>query len=74
LSERWYFRLPVKGVISRAKGQAQLWALKQQNGQEVWQVEAGQLANVAPVLAGADLYVRTVDGQVLAYEAVETDR
>lgn len=60
-------------VITRAAGQAQLRALNRQNGQAVWQVEDGQLANAAPVIAGQQLYVRTVDGRVWVYEpAVET--
>jgi len=59
-------------VITRAGGQAQLRALNRQDGREIWQVEDGQLANAAPVIAGHQLYVRTVDGRVLVYEqAVE---
>jgi outer membrane protein assembly factor BamB len=60
-------------VITRAAGQAQLRALNRQNGQAVWQVEDGQLANAAPVIAGQQVYVRTGDGRVWVYEpAVET--
>jgi len=54
-------------VITRAGGQGQLRALRLSDGQEIWQVEDGRLANAAPVVAGGRVYVRTVDGRVLAY-------
>jgi outer membrane protein assembly factor BamB len=77
-SELWSFRvtdfisLPAIAtgqifVISRSGGQAKLHALDIENGQELWQVENTRLSNAAPVVAGGQLYVRTVDGSVLVY-------
>lgn len=55
-------------VITRAGGGAQLRALSREDGEASWQIEEGRLSNAAPVVAGGRVYVRTVDGQVLAYE------
>jgi outer membrane protein assembly factor BamB len=54
-------------VITRAGGKSQLRALRLADGREVWKVESARLANAAPVVAGGRVYVRTVDGRVLAY-------
>jgi outer membrane protein assembly factor BamB len=54
-------------VIGREGGQAKLYALAEANGQALWQSENTRLANAAPVVAGGQLYVRTVDGSVLIY-------
>lgn len=55
-------------VVTRAGGGAQLRALSRGDGEASWQIEDGRLSNAAPVVAGGRVYVRTVDGQVLAYE------
>ena len=54
-------------VISREGGQAKLYGLSEASGQELWQSENTRLANAAPVIAGGQLYVRTIDGSVLVY-------
>ncbi len=55
-------------IITRAGGTSQLRAVTMAQGQEIWLADRPAFANAAPVVAGGRLYVRTVDGQVLAYE------
>jgi outer membrane protein assembly factor BamB len=54
-------------VVTRVGGKSQLRALNLADGQEIWQVENIRLSNAAPVVAGGQVYVRTVDGSVLSY-------
>ena len=54
-------------LITRAGGNGQLRALRVADGQEVWQSDNVQIANAAPIVASGHVYVRTVDGRVLAY-------
>ena len=54
-------------VVTRVGGKSQLRALNLADGQEIWQVENMRLSNAAPVVAGGQVYVRTVDGSVLSY-------
>jgi outer membrane protein assembly factor BamB len=54
-------------VVTRAGGRGQLRALRLSDGQEIWRIEEARLANAAPVVAGARVYVRTVDGSVLVF-------
>jgi outer membrane protein assembly factor BamB len=54
-------------IITRVGGKSQLRALNLADGQEIWQVENTRLSNAAPVVAGGQVYVRTVDGSVLSY-------
>jgi outer membrane protein assembly factor BamB len=54
-------------IVSRSGGRAKLYALDVLTGQELWQAENTRLANAAPIVAGGQLYVRTVDGSVLVY-------
>lgn len=54
-------------VVTRSGGRGQLRALRLSDGQEIWQMEDARLANAAPVVAGARVYVRTVDGSVLVF-------
>jgi outer membrane protein assembly factor BamB len=54
-------------IITRVGGKSHLRALRLADGQEIWQIENLRLANAAPVVAGGQVYVRTVDGSVLAY-------
>jgi outer membrane protein assembly factor BamB len=61
-------------VVTRAGGQAQLRALDRSNGQEIWQIVDERLSNTAPVIANGQVYVRTVDGRVLIYEAEKVER
>jgi len=56
-------------VITRADGGSQLRALQLNTGEELWRSDNAPLANAAPVAAGHAIYVRTVDGNVLAYGA-----
>jgi outer membrane protein assembly factor BamB len=56
-------------VVTRSGGRGQLRALRLSDGQEIWRIEDARLANAAPVVAGARVYVRTVDGSVLVYAA-----
>jgi outer membrane protein assembly factor BamB len=60
-------------IVTRAGGKGQLRALNRSNGQELWQVEDKRLSNTAPVIANGQLYVRTVDGRLLIYEAEEVE-
>jgi outer membrane protein assembly factor BamB len=55
-------------VITRAGGNGQLRALRPNSGEEIWQSDAIDLANAAPTIAGGQVYVRTTDGSVLAYD------
>jgi outer membrane protein assembly factor BamB len=54
-------------IITRAGGKSQLRALSLADGQETWQIENVRFSNAAPVVAGGQVYVRTVDGSVLSY-------
>ena len=54
-------------IITRAGGNGQLRALRLSDGQEIWQSDHVQIANAAPIVAGGQVYVRTIDGNVLAY-------
>lgn len=54
-------------VITRVGGRSHLRALNLADGQELWQVENTRFSNAAPVVAGGQVYVRTVDGSVLTY-------
>jgi outer membrane protein assembly factor BamB len=54
-------------LITRTGGQTQLQALNRLDGQETWQTVNARLSVAAPVVAGGRVYVRTVDGRVLAY-------
>ena len=54
-------------VITRTGGTSQLRAIDLIDGQEIWREDNARLANAAPVVAQGRVYVRTVDGRVLAY-------
>jgi outer membrane protein assembly factor BamB len=54
-------------LITRAKGMGQLRAISLVDGTEVWQADNERLANAAPIVAGHQVYVRTVDGSILIY-------
>jgi outer membrane protein assembly factor BamB len=54
-------------IVTRAGGNGQLRALRLSDGQEIWQSEDVRVANAAPIVAGGQVYVRTIDGSVLAY-------
>jgi outer membrane protein assembly factor BamB len=54
-------------VVTRADGGSQLRALQRADGKEVWRMDNNRLSNAAPVATGGRVYVRTVDGHVLAY-------
>jgi outer membrane protein assembly factor BamB len=55
-------------IITRAGGNGQLRALRLSDGQEIWQSEHRRIANAAPIAAGGQVYVRTIEGHVLAYD------
>ena len=55
-------------IVTRADGGSQLRALQRADGKEVWRVDNNRLSNAAPVATGGRIYVRTVDGHVLAYK------
>jgi outer membrane protein assembly factor BamB len=54
-------------VVTRADGGSQLRALNHQNGSELWRSDNVALANAAPIATGESVYVRTVDGNILAF-------
>ena len=54
-------------IITRAGGTGQLRAVSLASGEEVWQTENMRLSNAAPIVAGGRVFVRTVDGSLLAF-------
>ncbi len=56
-------------IITRADGGSQVRALQQANGKEIWRQEQAGLANAAPVIAGGNVYVRAISGNVLVFRS-----
>ncbi|MBV7338419.1 PQQ-binding-like beta-propeller repeat protein [Chloroflexi bacterium TSY] len=54
-------------IVTRADGGSQLRALNLADGQEVWRTSDAEYSNAAPIASGNAVYVRTVDGRILAY-------
>jgi len=56
-------------IITRADGGSQVRALQQASGKEIWRQEQAGLANAAPVIAGGNVYVRAMNGNVLVFRS-----
>ncbi|MCL4859042.1 MAG: PQQ-binding-like beta-propeller repeat protein [Caldilineaceae bacterium] len=54
-------------VVTRAQGGSQVRALQERDGQEIWRNDQLEITNAAPVIAGGRVYVRLLDGRVMAF-------